>query len=197
MTALAGVVIAAVPMLFSVELQPDDLATILRMVAATGALSIGFLLHDRASTISSVVPTSRLTRHLARVFWIGVAAFPWWIAILLLVRFSASADLREALPLTGLTVEASATLGVALAAAAGAQRLAAEEHMGLIVALAVMVLAVGAVLLPSDMALVLPPSDPRFDDARIWWILLSLFSVMVFLGLGRERAPRPVVRRRA
>ncbi|MGC4804920.1 hypothetical protein [Micromonospora sp. DT233] len=197
-TALAGAFIAAVPVLFSVELQPDDLATILRMVAATGALSIGFLLHDGASTISSVVPTSRLTRNLARVFWIGVAAIPWWIVILLLVGFGAGADQREALPLTGLTAEALAILGVALAAAAGAQRLGAEEHVGLIVAMAVIVLTFGAVLLPGDMAVVLPPSDPRFADARIWWLLMALFSVLAFLALSREWASsKTVARRRA
>ncbi|PTA42952.1 hypothetical protein [Micromonospora sp. RP3T] len=195
LTALAGVVIVGIPALSSVELQSDDLASMLRVIAVTGALSVGFLLHDPASAISSVSPLSRLDRQLARVFWISAAALPWWALVLLLAKSSAAPGAEQALPLGGLTGEAVAIFSVALAMAAGAQRFGFENHMGLLVALTLLLLTGGSFLLAENSAVLVPPSDPRFEDMRVWWYLLSVAAALAFLILSRERAPRRAVER--
>ncbi|BCB88763.1 hypothetical protein [Phytohabitans suffuscus] len=73
-----GLLIVAVPALSGVSLRDRDLATLLRLAAACGAVGAAFLLDDPAARGLAAVPTPRLARQLVRAVLAALAVTVWW-----------------------------------------------------------------------------------------------------------------------
>ncbi|MBW6434805.1 hypothetical protein KZ829_13760 [Actinoplanes hulinensis] len=166
-----GLAIVAVPAVLRVELTAEDLVGLLRAAAVCGALGLAFLLDDPAARTVATVPTPRPLRYAARAGVILPAAAAWWALVLTITGDGAL------LPLGGVTVEAAALGGVALAV--GAVRLRSGDNGGIVAAPAVLVLVIAASRIPPDLALYVPPGDERWAAAHDRWAVLLAAAVAV------------------
>ncbi len=188
-----GVVVAAVPALFSLDLPAAVLANVVRAAALCGAVGTAFVLDDPARHTTGAVPVPRPLRQALRVAVVGLAGAVWWAAVLGVVRAGADAESWAALPAGALTVEAGALSGLALALAGAAVRFSAVRLPGPAVAAALPALPVAAaVFLPYEHALFVPPGDPRWADAHTLWAGILAATLAVWAGCGPE--PRRRVR---
>ncbi|WP_193241917.1 ABC transporter [Streptomyces phaeolivaceus] len=165
-----GLLIAAVPLLFSLDLPAEVLVNLLRVAALCGAVGTAFVLDDPARHTTGVPPVPRPLRQALRVAVVLPVCAAWWALVLAVVRAGADPGQWAALPPGAVTVEAGALTASALALAAAAVRFGATRTPGPAVAGAVLVLPVAAgVFLPSHLALFVPPGDPRWADAHVLW----------------------------
>ncbi|GGN92416.1 ABC transporter [Actinoplanes lobatus] len=173
-----GLTIVAVPAALRVELTAEDLVGLLRAAAVCGALGLAFVLDDPAARTIATVPTPRPLRYAARAGVILPAAAAWWALVLTITGAG------DVLPLGGVTVEAAALGGVALAA--GAVRLRSGDSGGIVAAPAVLVLVVAASRIPPKLALFVPPGDERWAAAHDRWAVLLAAAVVVSVWAAAE-----------
>lgn len=183
-----GLAVAAVPVLFSVDLPAEVVVHLLRASALCGAVGLAFVLDDPARHTTGVPPVPRPLRQTVRVAVVLPAVAVWWAAVLGVVRAGADAGEWAALPSGAVTVEAGALCALALALAATTVRFSALSVPGPAVAGAVLALPVTAgLLLPDRFALFVPPSAPRWDDAHVLWA----GALAAVLALWLACAPEP------
>ena len=190
--AVAGglaLAVLIVPGTLATGLTTAQLTGLLRIAAACGALGIAFILDDPAATSLLTVPASRLTRHLLRAAITLPAAALWWIATLAIATAEAEAAVVAALPRGALTVETAALTAIALALAAAGQRYSTGGNTGVIAAPALLIVVAIMWFLPHQVALVLPPADPRWTAAHHRWAALLAAAAIGFLVASREPAP--------
>jgi hypothetical protein len=165
-----GLAIAAVPVLFSVDLPAEVLVNLIRAAALCGAVGMAFVLDDPARHTTGVPPVPRPLRQALRAAAVSPVCAAWWATVLAVVRAGADPGQQTALPWGAATVEAGALSTLALALAAATVRFSAVRVPGPAVAGAVLALPVTAgALLPPRFALFVPPGDPRWDDAHMLW----------------------------
>jgi hypothetical protein len=195
-----GLVIAAVPVLFSMELSAAVLVDVVRAAALCGAVGMAFVLDDPARHTTGVPPVPRPLRQALRAAVVLLVGAAWWTTVLGVVRAGADAAQRAALPSGAVTVEAGALSGLALALAAAVVRFSAVRVPGPAVAGAVLVLPITAgALLPPRFALFVPPGDPRWEDAHLLWggVLTAVLAAWAVCGpeprrrAGGVRGGRP------
>ncbi|MFE7836061.1 ABC transporter [Streptomyces sp. NPDC057474] len=182
-----GLAIAAVPVLFSMDLPAEVLVNLVRVAALCGAVGMGFVLDDPARHTTGVPPVPRPLRQALRAAAVLPAAAAWWAAVLAVLWAGADPEQWAALPSGAVTVEAGALSALALALAAGSVRFSAIRVAGPAVAGAVLVLPITAgALLPPRFALFVPPSDPRWDDAHMLWAAVLATVLAVWLLCAPE-----------
>ncbi|TDC84195.1 ABC transporter [Micromonospora sp. KC606] len=192
-----GLAIVTVPAATAVTLTGEDLVGLLRVAAVCGALGVGFLLDDPAARSIATVPTPRPVRYAARAGVILPAAAVWWALVLAVTVAGAEDGIGATLPLGGVTVEAAALGGVALAVAA--VRLRGRPDSGGLLAFPVLLgLVMAARLLPDRMALFVPPDDTEWARTHERWAVLLVVAVAVSTWASQEPARRwtAVARRR-
>ncbi len=194
-----GLVIAAVPVLFSTELSAV-LVNVVRAAALCGAVGMAFVLDDPARHTTGVPPVPRPLRQALRAAVVLLVGAAWWTAVLGVVRAGADAAQWAALPSGAVTVEACALSGLALALAAAVVRFSAVQVPGPAVAGAALALPVtAAALLPPRFALFVSPGDPRWEDAHLLWggVLTAVLTAWALCGpeprrrVGGARGGRP------
>ncbi|SEG73046.1 hypothetical protein SAMN04489712_11065 [Thermomonospora echinospora] len=178
-TALAaggglGLVLVAVPGLFSPDIGVDAVVNLLRMAALGGALAIAFVFDDPARHTVAVLPVPRPLRQGLRVALLLPPVAVWW-AVVLGVAAAGTDDV--ALPVGALTGEAAALCALAVGLAAGAVRFTALTAPGPAAAGTLLALFVAATVLADDVPLLVPFGDDRWESAhRLWTVLLLLAS---------------------
>ncbi|WP_238431789.1 ABC transporter [Streptomyces cavernae] len=187
--SVLGLLLAAVPRLYE---RPDaELGVgLLRAAALAFALGAAFLLDDPARHITAAVPTGRAVRVGLRMALVAPLAVLWWTAALLLVPEAARP------PVGAMTLEAAATLALALAAATAAVRFSGQSEPGLGAAGGLLAAAVAATLLPVPLGLLVPVADPGWDSAHQRWAAVLAGAVLVCAYCMRE-AVRPNASRAA
>lgn len=194
-----GLVIAAVPALFSLGLPAEVLVDVVRMAALCGAVGTAFVLDDPARHTTGVPPVPRPLRQALRAAVVFPAVVVWWTAVLAVARAGADPAHRAALPSGAVTVEAAALCAAALALAAAAVRFSQVCAPGPAVAGAVLALPIMAgVLVPPRFALFVSPLDPRWDDAHVRWAAVVATALTAWLLCApepRRRHGRPRRRR--
>ncbi|MFI9585760.1 ABC transporter [Streptomyces sp. NPDC052236] len=195
-----GLVIAAVPVLFSTEFSAAVLVNVVRVAALCGAVGMAFVLDDPARHTTGVPPVPRPLRQALRAAVVLLVGAAWWTAVLGVVRAGTDAARWAALPSGAVTVEAGALSGLALALAAAVVRFSAVQVPGPAVAGTALVLPVMAgVLLPPPFALFVPLGDPRWEDAHLLWsgVLAAVLAAWALCGpephrrVGGARGGRP------
>lgn len=182
-----GLVITAVPVLFSSHLPAAALVNLVRPAALCGAVGLAFVLDDPARYTTGVPPVPRPLRQALRAAVVLPAVVVWWAALLALLRAGAGPGQWAALPSGAMTVEAGALSGLALALAAASVRFSALRVPGPAVAGAVLALPLMAgALLPPRFALFVPLSDPRWDDAHRLWAAVLAAVLTVWLVCAPE-----------
>ncbi|MFE9094084.1 ABC transporter [Streptomyces sp. NPDC007264] len=165
-----GLVVAAVPVLFSTGYSAQTLVDVVRGSAWCGAVGTAFVLDDPARHTVGTLPVPRPLRQALRVAAVLPAIAVWWTAVLAAARAGAGAGQWAAVPVAAVTVEAGALSGLALALAAAVVRFSEVRMPGAGVAGAVLALPVtAAVLLSSDATPFVPLGDPRWADAHVLW----------------------------
>lgn len=180
-----GLVIAAVPVLFSMELSAELVVNLVRAAALCGAVGMAFVLDDPARHTTGVLPVPRPLRQALRAAVVLPVAAAWWAAVLGVVRAGADSAQWAALPSGAVTVEAGALSGLALALAAAVVRFSAVRVPGPALAGVVPALPVMAgVLLPPRFALFVPLRDPRWADAHMLWagVLTAVLAAWAVCG---------------
>ncbi|MFI8303583.1 ABC transporter [Streptomyces sp. NPDC085927] len=182
-----GLLFAAGPRLMGEDTTGRPALNALRLSAVVFALGAAFLLDDSARHTTAVVPTRRAVRHTLRLALVVPVAALWWTAALLLVP----ADVRP--PAGGVTLEAAATLALALAGAAFAVRRSDGTRPGQAVAGALFATAVLASLLwPERWALFVAPDDERWAAAHDRWAVLLCAALAVWAVCGAEPVRRRI-----
>ncbi|MBP5859574.1 ABC transporter [Streptomyces scabiei] len=182
-----GLAVAAVPVVFSMDLPAVVLADLARVAALCGAVGTAFVLDDPARHTTGVPPVPRPLRQAVRAALVLPALAVWWAAVLGVLRAGADAEAWAASPVGALTVEAGALCALALALAAAAVRFTVRSVPGPAVSGAVTALPVLAgVLLPKRFALFVPPGAPRWDDAHVLWAGILAALLAVWLLCARE-----------
>lgn len=110
--AVLGLLFTGIPRLFALPIDVWAGLNLLRAAALTFALGLAFLLDDPARHITTAVPTRRPVRVGLRVALVAPSAVLWWTAALFLIPEQARP------PMGAMTLEATATAVLALAAAA-------------------------------------------------------------------------------
>lgn len=185
-----GLVIAAVPVLFSMELSAGVLVNVVRMAALCGAVGMAFVLDDPARHTTGVPPVPRPLRQALRVAAVWLVGAAWWTAVLGVVRLGGDPARWAALPSGAVTVEAAALSGLALALAGAVVRFSETRLPGPTVAGAVLALPITAgALLPPRFALFVPPGDPRWADAHVLWagLLIAVLAIWALCGPEPQR----------
>ncbi|MFC8431978.1 ABC transporter [Streptomyces sp. NPDC057253] len=181
--AVGGLLVVGVPRWLSGEVDPWLGLNLLRAAALVFALGLAFLLDDPARQLTTPVPTRRWARTGLRVALVAPVAAVWWTAALLLVPAGARP------PLGPVTLEAGATVALALAAATAAVRFTQEPEPGPSVAAGLLTLALLApALIPSRWDLFVPPGDPAWAAAHVRWAVVLTTAVL----MGAACAPEPV-----
>lgn len=188
-----GLAIAAVPVLFSMELPAPVLVNVVRAAALCGAVGMAFVLDDPARHTTGVLPVPRPLRQALRVAVVWLAGAVWWTAVLGVVRAGADPAQGAALPSGAVTVEAGALSGLALALAGAVVRFSRTRAPGPAVAGTVLALPIGAAaLLPPRFALFVSPSDPGWADAHALWAGILIAALATWTACGPEPRRRLV-----
>ncbi len=180
-----GLVMAAVPVLFSMELSAPVLVNVVRAVALCGAVGMAFVLDDPARHTTGVSPVPRPLRQALRVAVVWAVGAAWWAAVLAVIRVGVEPARWSALPSGAVTVEAGALFGLALALAGAVVRFSETRLPGPAVAGAVLALPIAAgALLPPRFALFVPPGDPRWANSHLLWagVLITMFATWMACG---------------
>lgn len=194
-----GLAIAAVPVLFSMELSAEVLVNVVRAAALCGAVGMAFVLDDPARHTTGVPPVPRPLRQALRVAVVWLVGAAWWTVVLGVVRAGADPAQGAALPWGGVTVEAGALSGLAFALAGAVVRFSEIRLPGPAVAGAVLALPITAgALLPPRFALFVPAGDPRWADAHALWagILIAVLAIWAVCGAEPRRRRGGFRRRR-
>lgn len=175
-----GLLLAATPRLFSPE--PDSWAALLALRAAALAFALGlaFLSDDPARHITAPVPTRRLVRGALRVGLVAPLTVLWWTAALLLIP----AEVRP--PVGDMTLEAAATVVLALAASAAVIRLTDEPEPGQRVAAGLLVSATVAPLLPGRWALFTDVQNRHWAAGHERWAAILALAALLWTTCGPE-----------
>jgi hypothetical protein len=172
--AVLGLLFLAVPRLSDAVPAPWLALVLLRTAILAHALGLAFLMDDPARHTTATVPTPHAVRTALRLALVAPLTTLWWTAALLLVP-------SEARPPTGgITLEAAAACVLALAAGAAAVRLSDAPVPGRSVAAAYLFTAVVTpLLLPDRWALLVGPSDPRWEAAHQRWAGVLVGAVVL------------------
>ncbi|MFE9924419.1 ABC transporter [Streptomyces sp. NPDC005774] len=182
-----GLLFAAAPRLMGDDATGRLALNALRMSAVAFALGAAFLLDDPARHTTAAVPTRRAVRHTLRLALVVPVAALWWTGTLLLVP----AGVRP--PVGGITLEAAATLALALAGAAFAVRRSDSTRPGQAVAGALFTTAVlASVLWPERWALFVAPDDEKWAAAHDRWTVLLCAALAVWAACGAEPVRRRI-----
>lgn len=171
--AVLGLLFTGIPRLFALSIDVWAGLNLLRAAALTFALGLAFLLDDPARHITTAVPTRRPVRVGLRVALVAPSAVLWWTAALFLIPEQARP------PVGAMTLEATATAVLALAAAAVMVRFGDRAEPGGVVCVGLLATAVVAPLLLPDRWTLFPvPSDPRWDGAHETWAVVLVAAAL-------------------
>ncbi|MFD2094037.1 hypothetical protein [Blastococcus deserti] len=174
--------------------KADDLAEpgtgtlVLRGVAVLLGLGAAFLLDDAAADTLASSPTSLAWRRSSRlVVAAALAGVPWVLAVVWVDTRAGS------LPIAGLSIEFTAMLALALAAAAGIARWTDTREPGVLAAPVTSGLVLVIVRLPERWALLVGPG-PMWAAAHQRWTLVLVTAVLLLLWCNRDPARTAPVR---
>ena len=186
-----GLAIVALPALLAGKLSAAVLVTLLRLAAVCGAVGVAFLLDDPATAVTATVPTPRLLRHTLRAAIVVPGLTGAW-ALAQTVAAGALKDHRTTLPLAALTVETATLCTVAVALAAARLRRGAGEGAAGPFAAGLLLLVAGvAALLPGQISVFAPLSDPRWGQIHHWWAAILIVAIVAYTLAALEHLPRP------
>lgn len=181
--AVVGLLVVWLPRLLGGTLDEWLGLNLLRAAALVFSLGLAFLLDDPARRLTTPVPTRRWARTGLRVALVAPVAAVWWIAALLLIPAQARP------PLGPVTLEAGATVALALAAASVAVRFTEDPEPGASVAAGLLTFALLApALIPSRWDLFVAVGDPEWTAAHVRWAVVLTAAVVT----GTACAPEPV-----
>lgn len=189
----AGLALVATPAIAGVELAATDLTNLLRIAAVIAAVGVAFIHDDPAIRTTVAVPVPALLTHVVRGLVGLVPVAVWWAVAVLVTTRATKGTAGGDVPVWGLTVEAAATVAVALSLASVRVRSVEDGSAGATVGPAVLLLAAVATGMPDSWRLYAPPSDPAWGDTRHRWAVILIVAAVGWLAVGLSRRPyRPV-----
>jgi len=157
----------------------------LRLIAIVLASSACFVLDDDAAQLLASSPFSLARRRALRILVAaGLVAVPWAACVMVLAG-RPTVDV----PVTALTLELAALLGIGLAAAAVLDRSTGVPDAGVVASPLVVALALLAFRLPERWALYVGPGS-GWVDAHLRWAGLLAAAALVLAWCMRDPAAR-------
>ena len=191
-----GLAIVAVPAALDTVLRPDNLATLLRLVALCLAVGVAFVLDDPAKPSTATTPVPAWAAGAIRATAGLLTAAAGWTAAVALTLAGAQEGTGEALPVRDLTLEAAAAAVLAVAFAGLGWARAPRGVSGTVAAPALLVAAAALALLPQRLALLASVEDPAGWAAahRRFAVLLVAAGAVAVVGLALGALPPRTVR---
>ena len=162
-----GLAIVAVPAATTVELNPDNLAVLLRLGAACAAVGLAFLFDDPAKPTTATAPTPDWRGIALRALTAATATATWWAAAVAITRVGAEAGTADRLPLPGLTLEAVTFAAVAITAAVATWRFTPRGIVSPAAAPAVLAVLAALAFVPRRVVVFVPVASPQWDAAHL------------------------------
>ncbi|MDX3385345.1 hypothetical protein PV682_28300 [Streptomyces niveiscabiei] len=182
--AALGLIICAVPLVFSLRLGLGAAATLLHLAAVIGGLGLAFVLDDPAAATTAVCPTPWWLRRSPRIAGALLGLAITWSIDVLLVRGALHPQMRPAFPRWELAAEPAALWLLVVALALLGVCFTQGQGGGVVGASGLLIVVLVLAFLPQDAAFFVDPADTRrWGNAVDRWRLMAVLSLLASLAL--------------